>query len=332
MGRSLRVSLGARLGRIRKSEKLDELYMPQVEQFGVELVARGAALLGAVSGERAEGAVCVYPVPGVGVVTSHRLVVRSDMPFFECGRPGLCIATLSSDSLALCPVARPRAASGGGVAVFGQDGAERGYPLRGGSVQDAVSMTLLPGWLGRQDGRRRDAARELVLGVGETCPEEVARPLDALLSAVTPLFGGSLVDGRDVVRQMARAAEVTLSWHVERERAEAAAGTLAQARLARAVRHHVAQHLGDCLTLDGLARDLLTSRSRLCAAFRAETGEGLGAYVRRVRMERAAQLLEAASVSVAEVARLVGYPRTSSFTVAFERAHGVSPSAWRAQR
>ncbi|OUO34243.1 hypothetical protein B5F84_07260 [Olsenella sp. An290] len=80
-------------------------------------------------------------------------------------------------------------------------------------------------------------------------------------------------------------------------------------RLVCAARHHVAQHLGESLTLDGIARDLLTSRSRLCAAFRAETGEGLGAYVRRARMERAANLLEVASVSVAEVASAVGYPR-----------------------
>lgn len=106
-----------------------------------------------------------------------------------------------------------------------------------------------------------------------------------------------------------RAAEVALVWHEERERAEAAAGTLEQARLVCAARHHVAQHLGESLTLDGIARDLLTSRSRLCAAFRAETGEGLGAYVRRARMERAANLLEVASVSVAEVASAVGYPR-----------------------
>ena len=47
-------------------------------------------------------------------------------------------------------------------------------------------------------------------------------------------------------------------------------------------------------------------------------------------MERAAQLLEVASMGVAEVARSVGYPRVSSFVVAFEREFGVSPSSWRA--
>ena len=301
--------------------------MPQVEQFGMELRACGAALVGEVRNERAEGAVCVYPLPGVGVVTSHRLRVLRDLPFSESGLVGLCIATLSRDSLALCPVAPRR--SGGGVAVFGQDRSTRSYPLRAGSVQDAVSMTLLPGWLAQLGDAHRVSARELVEGVGETVPDEVAGTLNQVLRAATPLFGGSLVDGRSVMGLVGRATGVALAWHEERERAEAAAGTLVQARLVRAARLCVARHLGDPLTLDGLARDLLTSRSRLCAAFRAETGESLGSYVTRARMERALALLEVASVSVADVARAVGYPRTSSFTVAFERAFGCSPSAWR---
>lgn len=324
------------------AEALEELYLPQVEQFGIELRPVGDALVGEVSSELAEGAVCVYRLEGLGVVTSHRLHVRRDMPFFEHGLPGLCIGALAPDSLALCPVddaagkqrgrcAPVPASSLAAVAVFGQDRAERSYPLRAGSVQDAISMTLVPGWLNRWDGELGHAGRELMEGVGETCPEEVAAPLARLLRAVTPLFGGSLADGRDVVERVARATEVTLAWHHERERAEAAAGTLEQARLARAARHHVAQHLDEPLTLDALAHDLLTSRSRLCAAFRQETGESLGAYVRRLRMERAARMLEVPMVSVSEVARAVGYQRTSSFVVAFEAAFGCSPGAWRAR-
>ena len=85
--------------------------------------------------------------------------------------------------------------------------------------------------------------------------------------------------------------------------------------------------MDEMLTLDELARALLTSRTRLCAVFRQETGESLGAYIRRSKMERARQLLERGGLSVSEVARGVGYPRVSSFTVAFERAFGMPPSA-----
>ncbi len=105
-----------------------------------------------------------------------------------------------------------------------------------------------------------------------------------------------------------------------------------QACLVRAAKRHIALNLHGTLTIDALARALLTSRSRLCAAFRAETGESVGSYVRRMRIERACELLLIPRLSVAAVARAVGYARTSSFTVAFERAQGCAPSVWRARR
>lgn len=350
------------------AEPLEELYMPQIEQFGIELRRVGDALVGEVSSEQAVGAVCVYRIDGAGLVTSHRLHVRRDMPFYEHGLPGLVIGELSADSLALCPVDHPRrrGAGGGpgagagagdaagahgekdaavaagaagtlgfgadgsaGVAVFGQDRSERSYLLRAGSLQDAVSMTLLPEWMERWHGELGQAGRALMDGAGETCPDEVATALGALMRATTPLFGGKLADGRAVVERMERATQLALAWHHERERAEAASGTLGQARLVRAVRRHVMQHLGEPLTIDGIAHDLLTSRSRLCEAFRAETGESLGAYIRRSRMERAARMLEVDAASVGAVAKAVGYPRASSFVVAFEREFGCSPGAWR---
>lgn len=350
------------------AEPLEDLYMPQIEQFGIELRRVGDALVGEVSSEQAVGAVCVYRIDGAGVVTSHRLHVRRDMPFCEHGLPGLVIGELSADSLALCPVDHPRRGGAGGgpgagagagaaagargekdaavaavaagtlgfgadgsagVAVFGQDRSERSYLLRAGSLQDAVSMTLLPEWMERWHGELGQAGRALMDGAGETCPDEVAAALGSLMRATTPLFGGKLADGRAVVERMERATQLALAWHRERERAEAASGTLGQARLVRAARRHVMQHLGEPLTIDGIAHDLLTSRSRLCEAFRAETGESLGAYIRRSRMERAARMLEVDAASVGAVAKAVGYPRASSFVVAFEREFGCSPGAWR---
>ena len=46
-------------------------------------------------------------------------------------------------------------------------------------------------------------------------------------------------------------------------------------------------------------------------------------------MQRAEELLPIHNLSVAEVAAAVGYPRASSFTVAFERETGMPPSTWR---
>lgn len=53
--------------------------------------------------------------------------------------------------------------------------------------------------------------------------------------------------------------------------------------------------------MDELAARLYVSRSKLCATFRQETGEAVGAYVRRRRGERAEELLAGGGATVAEV-------------------------------
>ena len=71
------------------------------------------------------------------------------------------------------------------------------------------------------------------------------------------------------------------------------------------------------------------SRSRPCSVLRAETGEALGAHIRRMRTERAKELLADGSLAVGAVARRLGYPSGSAFSHAFRQACGATPTAWR---
>ena len=77
---------------------------------------------------------------------------------------------------------------------------------------------------------------------------------------------------------------------------------------------------------------LYTSRSKLCAAFKAETGESIGAYVRRRRTERACDLLAGSSLPVGQIAERLGYPQQAAFAQAFKQETGLSPTAWRAAK
>ena len=85
-------------------------------------------------------------------------------------------------------------------------------------------------------------------------------------------------------------------------------------------------------SVDALARRLYVSRSRLCDAFRRETGQTVGAYARQLRMERACRLLEDGDRSVSEIAVLLGYPSLSAFCHAFSDFTGLSPRAWMIQK
>lgn len=306
--------------------RLAELYMPQVDQFGMTLERRGAALVGSIDNERAAAQVVVYRLGHECVVTAHRIQMRQTMPFYESNMPGLCVSTLSADSLAMCPIAPPHTFDAAGtVAVFGHAACAQDTALYAGQVHNATSVTFLPDWFSCFDASERRVAHELLGEPGSTCVGDTAALLNQGMHAMTPLFGGALLDERELLGRVVATARGTLAWFAARTQAERASGTRDQARLVRATTCFVAQHLGEAFTLDELARDLLTSRSRLCAAFQQERGESLGGYIRRQRMERAWQLLERGEHSITEVAHAVGYPRASSFTVAFERAYGLPP-------
>jgi AraC-like DNA-binding protein len=84
------------------------------------------------------------------------------------------------------------------------------------------------------------------------------------------------------------------------------------------------------LSLDAIARRVASSRRQLQRAY-AEIGDTtFREHLTRVRMDRAAELLERRSVTVREVARRVGYRQPAQFAKAFRREKGVAPSDYRA--
>ncbi|GLR65714.1 hypothetical protein GCM10010909_03920 [Acidocella aquatica] len=84
-------------------------------------------------------------------------------------------------------------------------------------------------------------------------------------------------------------------------------------------------------TVVSLAHAVGVSRSRFAAGFAAIMGMPPMAYLTRIRMMRAAQLIEAEDIPFSEIARRTGYPVHTSFTRAFAAFHGVSPTAFLAR-
>jgi AraC family transcriptional regulator, regulatory protein of adaptative response / methylphosphotriester-DNA alkyltransferase methyltransferase len=82
------------------------------------------------------------------------------------------------------------------------------------------------------------------------------------------------------------------------------------------------------LSLDDIARRVASSRRQLQRAY-AEIGRTtFRARLTAVRMQRAADLLEAGGLTVREVARRVGYRQPAQFAKAFRRRFGVAPSGY----
>jgi AraC-like DNA-binding protein len=82
-------------------------------------------------------------------------------------------------------------------------------------------------------------------------------------------------------------------------------------------------------TVAALATEVGMSRAAFAARFTTLAGQPPLTYLTGWRMTLGADLLRDTEATVATVARAVGYEDAFAFSVAFKRARGVSPSAWR---
>lgn len=81
-----------------------------------------------------------------------------------------------------------------------------------------------------------------------------------------------------------------------------------------------------------LARRCGMNRNKLTVGFRELHGCSIGEYVTGLRLEAARRQLEASDLSVSEIAAQVGYEHVQSFSSAFRRHFGASPSSLRRRR
>ncbi len=82
-------------------------------------------------------------------------------------------------------------------------------------------------------------------------------------------------------------------------------------------------------TVAELATTIGLSRAAFAARFTTLVGEPPLTYLTGWRMTLAADLLRDTEKTVAAVARETGYTDPFAFSVAFKRAHGLSPTTWR---
>lgn len=83
------------------------------------------------------------------------------------------------------------------------------------------------------------------------------------------------------------------------------------------------------LSLDMLSKALNLSSSRLRQLFKSETGQSPKQYAKRVRMQRAGELLQTTFLSVKEVTFLSGLYDVSHFVRDFKKEFGVTPRQFR---
>ncbi len=93
----------------------------------------------------------------------------------------------------------------------------------------------------------------------------------------------------------------------------------------RVVMEYIETHLNTPLTLEVLAQEAGVSTAHLCRVFHRTSGVTLMHYVTQRRIEAAKRILEFQPERISDVAKLVGFASSSSFSTVFNRIVGCSP-------
>lgn len=166
----------------------------------------------------------------------------------------------------------------------------------------------------------RAEAEDRITGLEEQADDYLTKPFDVreLLARIA-----NIVATRQ--RLMGRFAGARLTMHPTAVDVEPA-----DQKFIDQVRMAIEAKLGDeDFSVERLASDVGQSRGNLHRKLRELVGESPSDLIRRMRLERAAQMLESGAGSVAEVAYAVGFKSVAHFSNAFNERHGVRPSAWR---
>lgn len=154
----------------------------------------------------------------------------------------------------------------------------------------------------------------LQVGADDYIPKPFAMPV--VLAKIRNLFRM-----RYLVRQ-----RYSQSQEVEPDKI--ALNTLDQELLEKAVRV-VEAHMDDVeFSTEQFAREMCMSRSGLHAKLKALTGESTNDFIRKIRFNRAAQLLKEGRYTVAEVSMMVGFNTPSYFASSFKKHFGCQPSEY----
>ena len=175
----------------------------------------------------------------------------------------------------------------------------------------------------------------------EECVVNIAAMLDMSSPAVshhlrTLRSSGLLVtrrDGKEVYYHAADTAQSRLLHELIEQVMDVACpqwrSQAEQVQLIREIHDYLTEHMDRRITIDELAHLYPINPTTLKEVFKSVYGTSIAAHLKEHRLEKASQLLRETGLSVAEIARQVGYESQSKFTAAFKEQYGLLPTAYR---
>lgn len=265
---------------------------------------------------------------------------------FELGAPMEWARSFHPGSLELCLnlAGHAEMKANGTTAHFEPSTAGFYAPRRGtlrawrsaGQWHRFLTIEFSPRFLGEQLGSCDGALHPVVEGFvrGQTCSAglgEIHRLTAAQEQLSTYLVNPPVLQGARQLWYRGKILELMSEFFFERQ-GEGELFCDRQKRLARERVERVlallTQHLAEPLSLEEIGRKAGCSPFHLSRTFSREMGMGIPQYLRKLRMERAAELLRSGKYNVTEAALEVGYSSLSHFSQAFCQTMGCCPGLY----
>lgn len=101
------------------------------------------------------------------------------------------------------------------------------------------------------------------------------------------------------------------------------------AELVNAIMRYLRENTHRKLSLADICERFNYSRAFLCKVFKKQTGESIMAYFNRIKVKRAAKLLQETAKPITDIASELGFKEIKYFDAVFKKHYGVSPVQYR---
>ena len=310
-------------------EKLHTFFVPQMEQLGLAETPARHGCLSTIDDERGSGTLWALALGEDCLFTYHDIHVNEPMILKEFPDDYLCIGSMTEQAVRFCPLA-PVLCQERNTVSFSQAGGMVEFELRPEDNHRSFTLCLTPRFFEKLPGFA-DSEIEALVDYLKTChtnahPRLVADALESMGPALAQNPGGAYYCEGKLHEILAACLDDALGPASDEDSEENE-----ELLITRETMAFIDAHYAENLTLKSLADELYIGRTKLCDAFRESSGICVAEYLRNKRLTEAAKLLTTSSLKVATIAREVGYAQQSSFTEAFRKHYGVSPTQYRAK-
>ena len=99
--------------------------------------------------------------------------------------------------------------------------------------------------------------------------------------------------------------------------------------MSEAVLKYIREHCGEKITLEEMAKRCLYNTSYFSRVFKDYTGENFIAYLRKKRINKAAELISNSDIMIKDIMCEVGYTESNKFFSDFKKIFGLTPLQYR---